>query len=66
MFTSLVSLGLSVFGIAVWSLRQEGRINAHDQLFTEREKQEIIRSDDIKQRLTRIEAKLDSLNGKSH
>lgn len=66
MFSGLVALSVAVFGVAVWSVRQEGRINAHDQLFQEREKQETTRFEDVKTRLARIEQKLDSLNGKSH
>ena len=35
-------LGIGVIGSSgaglVWAIRQEGRINAHDQLFVEREK----------------------------
>jgi len=26
-------------GVLIWTIRQEGRISAHDQLFAEREKQ---------------------------
>ena len=52
---------MACVGVVGWAIRQEGRINAHDSLFEEREKQAVERHDDIKDRLTRIESKLDSL-----
>lgn len=54
-----VGVALAVGGIVVWSVRQEGRINGHDKLFEEREKQTDDRYEELKQRLTRIETKLD-------
>lgn len=71
--TGILLFGVtSVAGVATWSLRQEGRINGHDKLFEEREKQLIAvqaqnyeRHQDTKARLERIERKLDNLNGLS-
>lgn len=48
-------------GVLGWAIRQEGRINGHDKLFIEREKQADDRHDDIKARLVRIETGIDSL-----
>ncbi len=44
----------------VWAIRQEGRLNAHDALFDERDAQADERHSDLKQRLTRIEEKIDT------
>ena len=54
-------IGMAMIGALGWAIRQEGRINSHDNLFIEREKQAVERHDDLKDRLTRIESKLDSL-----
>lgn len=56
-------LATSVGGV-IWGVRQEGRINGHDKLFEEREKQAQERHTDLKDRLERIEEKLDNLNGR--
>ena len=65
-----IGLGLSIFVVAVagvvWGVRQEGRINSHDTLFIEREKQQKARDEDIIQRLERIERKQDTSNGNGH
>lgn len=45
--------------IIVWGIRLEGRINAHDALFTEREKQANDRHSALKESVGRIEGKLD-------
>lgn len=62
----VVETGMIMAGVSIvaWGIRQEGRINAHDRLFIEREKQLDERHEDVKDRLERIERKLDSLNGK--
>lgn len=59
------AVGVAVTSIAgvVWGVRQEGRINEHDRLFKERKEQADERHADIKDRLERIENKLDRLNG---
>ena len=71
--TSIVIFVITgVVGVATWSLRQEGRINAHDDMFEEREKHflsqvnfihtaSIQRHEDTQKRFDRIEAKLDRL-----
>lgn len=64
MFTGMVTLGIAMFGLVVWSVRQEGRINAHDQLFSERDEQAKERYNETTRRLERIENKLDQLNGR--
>lgn len=73
LIATLLTLGGSVVGVVVWSIRQEGRINGHDRLFEERKAQDTIRQSmhddrhkDIKDRLERIERKLDRLNGSNH
>ena len=65
LFAVLISLGIPLMGVIVWSIRQEGRINAHDTLFVERKERAEEITDDIKARLVRIEAKLDRANGHS-
>lgn len=44
----------------VWAVRLEGRVNGHDTLFEERKAAQIERDLDIKNRLVRIETKLDN------
>lgn len=46
-------------GGVVWAIRQEGRINGVEKLSDERDKQADERHTDLKDRLVRIEAKLD-------
>ena len=65
-----LTLGGGIVGVTAWSIRQEGRINGHDKLFDERKAQDTLRQEhsndrhaEIKERLTRIESKLDRLNG---
>ncbi len=55
-----LTLALSIISGIVWAIRQEGRLNAHDALFKERDTQGTERHTDLKLRLTRIEEKLDS------
>lgn len=57
---SLAAISLAG-GIGIWALRQEGRINGHDAIIKEHEKQAIERHDDVKNRLERIEAGIDRL-----
>ena len=55
-------------GAIVEVVRLEGRLNGHDTLFGEREKAGDERHEDLKDRLERIERKLDEslrLNGSS-
>jgi hypothetical protein len=58
-------------GVVTWEARAhrmaqalESRITGHDQLFDEREKLAAERHEDVKNRLTRIESKLDASNGR--
>jgi len=58
---------LAAAGI-VWAIRLEGKVNEHAQLFVEREKQTLAknaadtdRHDELKDRLVRIENKLDAM-----
>lgn len=64
---TLVSGG-SIVGGVIWAIRQEGRINGHDQLFAEREKQADERHEDLKDRLIRIETMVGEIrrNGGGH
>lgn len=50
-------------GVIIWAIRLEGRVNGHDKLFEEREKQACERHEDLVGRLDRIERKLDASNG---
>ena len=65
--TAIIGLALTslttIVGVVVWGVRQEGRINGHDTLFTEREKQQVSRDEEIIRRLDRIERKQDTANG---
>lgn len=63
---SVVTAGTALVGITSWNIKLQGRVNGHDTLFVEREKQADERHDDVKARLERIEGKLDrtlQLNG---
>lgn len=55
----LLSLAIAFIGAVVWAVRIEGRVNSHDKLFAERKEQADERNADIKERLIRIEQKLD-------
>jgi hypothetical protein len=57
------TLLLAVIGGVVWNVRLEGRVNGHDSLFIEREKQHNDRYEEIIRRLDRIEKKQDDANG---
>ncbi len=68
----IVTFGITCVGAIVWAVRLEGkinenqqvsdgRLNEHDQLFVEREKQTGSTLLDMKAHLTRIEGKLDSI-----
>ena len=60
----LSGVGLtSISGGIIWAVKQQGRINGHDALFAEREKQALERHTDIKDRLERIETGIDMLTG---
>jgi hypothetical protein len=67
-YISLAAIGTWGITGLVWAIRLEGKVNEHDQLFAEREKQRLERSeadaqrhDELKDRLVRIEGKLDSI-----
>ena len=65
---TLIAIGLAAIGAIVEVVRLEGRLNGHDTLFVEREKASDERHEDLKDRLERIERKLDEslkLNGPS-
>lgn len=71
--SSLISIaGIGIGGV-IWAVRQEGRLNAHDDMFVANER--VIdqrleanrntldqRHQDLSQRLERIERKLDNLH----
>lgn len=59
-----MALGLASLTGVIWAVRQEGRLNRHDTLFEERQKSQDERDRDIKDRLVRIEQKLDHQNGR--
>lgn len=54
---ALAGLGLAGV-VGIWAVRQEGRINAHDQLFEEREKQAVERHTDLKNDLKELKEML--------
>lgn len=63
-----ITVGLSCLTGVVWAIRLEGKVNAHSQLFEEREKQsearivaDAERHEELKDHLVRIEGKLDTL-----
>lgn len=58
----LTSIGLAGIGAVVEVVRLEGRLNGHDTLFAEREKATVERHTDLKDRLERIERKLDEMS----
>ena len=51
-----------LLGVIVWALRLEGRVKTAEALSTERDTRYTERDTDIKDRLVRIEAKLDHQN----
>lgn len=55
----IVTVSLTLVGAVVWAVRIEGRVNGHQTLFEEREKQFEDRHQEIQSRLIRIEQKLD-------
>lgn len=57
--TSLFAVGIPCLAGVVWGVRLEGRINSHDVLFVERDKQQLSNHTDLANRLERIERKLD-------
>ncbi len=54
---------ITCLGAVVWAVRVEGRVNGHDKLFEEREDREKERQTELRERLQRIEQKLDRYNG---
>lgn len=61
---SLVGIGTVAVGSVIWSIRQEGRINGHDTLFSERAVLQDTQYNNIVSRLDRIEDKVDDLGKK--
>lgn len=59
----IATLSLAAVGGVIWAVRIEGRVNGHQTLFEEREKQFEDRHEEIQARLIRIEQKLDRDNG---
>lgn len=57
--TVLIPMLTTIVGVTSWNVSLHGRVNGHDKLFEEREKQADERNDDVKERLKRIEDKLD-------
>jgi hypothetical protein len=56
----LLSVGIPVLGGVVWLVRQEGRINTHE----EKHKQHEERAREIKEDLSYIRTKLDDMAGR--
>lgn len=59
----IATVSLALVGAVVWAVRIEGRVNGHQTLFEEREKQFEDRHQELQARLIRIEQKLDRENG---
>ena len=64
--TAVIAALAMAAGSVVWSIRQEGRINAHDILFKERDRYDVLRAEESDRRhkenkdsLERIERKMD-------
>lgn len=57
--STILAYAIPTVGAVVWGVRLEGRINGHDTLFIERDKQAASNHTDLKERLERIERKLD-------
>ena len=57
----LVPLISSIVGVTSWNVSLQGRVNGHDALLIEREKQADDRHTDVKDRLVRIEQKMDRM-----
>jgi hypothetical protein len=55
----VIPIVTAIVGGTSWNVSLQGRVNGHDKLFDEREKQANERHDDLKDRLERIETKLD-------
>ena len=55
----LLTLALAVIGGIVWAVRIEGRVNGHQTLFEERDKQAEDRYTSLLRQLTRIESDQD-------
>lgn len=54
---------VTIIGGIIWGVRLEGQVKAHDQRFEMMQVQVDERHDDLKDRLVRIETKLDKLQG---
>lgn len=72
-YVSLAAVGTWGITGLVWAIRLEGKVNEHQQLFAEREKQSIERGkadaarlEDLKDHLVRIEGKLDAIAYGNH
>ena len=68
---SIITVGLTAVAAIIWSIRQEGRLNTHDKLFEAKDRlaqaqEKLIdeRHRDTRDRLVRIETKLDTMSSK--
>ncbi len=68
MDTNTLYIGATALAGVVWAIRLEGRVNGHDNKFVDQDKAadkqaeiESERNQDLKDRLVRIETKLDRL-----
>lgn len=59
----LFAISTAFIGGIAWAVRVEGRVNGHDRLFEEREKQLEDRHAEVVRRLARIEEKQDIQRG---
>ncbi len=60
-YLSWIPAILTCIGGIIWAVRLEGRVNTHDSIFIEREKQADSRDRDLQKRLDRVEVKIDTL-----
>lgn len=62
-----VSLGIllpvvsAIVGVTSWNVKLQGRVNGHDAIIKEHDKQATERHADVKDRLVRIESKMDRM-----
>jgi hypothetical protein len=55
---SIIGACIPIIGGIVWAIRTEGRVNTHDTIFSEREKQDLLRERILTERLGRIETQM--------
>lgn len=57
----IVTVGIALVGVIIWSVRQEGRLNAHDERHDVHEQRHVELRDDVRYIRQRIDS---AINGK--